>query len=86
MRLYFIMSERSERIPALCKRLRAEASAVKVKKLMRLDRSDRWLIERRLEEAIDMLLYIQTVADARCSVVVEMYEHMGGKIPTVNDI
>lgn len=72
-----------ERIPQLCKLLRKEASEVKVKKLMALDCSDRYLMAQQLENAINTLLYIQTVADAKCSVVVEMYEHMGGHVPTV---
>ena len=69
-----------EAIPKLCKELRKEASAVKVRKLMQLDRSDRMLMEQSLRQVIDQLLYIQTVADAECSVVVEMFEHMGGHV------
>ncbi len=70
-----------ERLPALCKELRKQASAVRLKELMRLDRSDRMLMEQHLERVINELLYIQTVGKAQCSVVVEMFEHMGGQIP-----
>lgn len=74
-----------ERISELCKLLRKESSAVSTKKLMALDWSDRRLLETQLESVIDQLLRIQTIADARCSVVLEMYEYMGGKIPTVKE-
>jgi len=70
-------------IPLLCKELRKESAAVSVRKLMRLDGSDRTLIESRLRAVINSLLYIQTVADARCSVVVETFEYYGGTVPTV---
>ena len=69
-----------ERLPKLLKELRREVHAVKLRKLMTLDKSDRVLLEQRVEGIINELLYIQTVGEARCSVVVEMFEHMGGTI------
>ena len=75
-----------ERLPRLCKELRQEVHAIKLKKLMALDRSDRVLLEQHIEAIINDLLYIQTVGDAKCSVVVEMFEHMGGKIRTCRTV
>ena len=69
-----------ERLPWLCKQLRKEASAVKLKTLMALDRSDRILMERELERIINALIRIQAVGDAHCSVVLEMFETLGGRI------
>ena len=69
-----------ERLPGLMKELRREVHAVRLRKLMSLDRSDRILLEQRVESIINELLYIQTVGEARCSIVVEMFEHMGGTI------
>lgn len=72
-----------ERIPELCKTLRHEASEIKVRKLMNLDRSDRVLIERKLEEVINLMIRIQTIGDAQCSCVLELYESLGGQVRTV---
>ena len=70
-----------DRLPGMLKDLRREVHALKLKKLMQLDRSDRVLLEQRVEAIINELFYIQTVGDAHCSIVVEMFEHMGGSIP-----
>lgn len=69
-------------IHALCKELRRTASALKVTQLNKLDRSDRCLVEQRLRLVINELLYLQAVGQAGCSVVIEMYEHLGGTLPT----
>lgn len=71
-----------ERLPKLMKELRKEVHAVRLRELMRLDRSDRVLMEQVVERVINELLYVQTVGKAHCSVVVEMFEHFGGKVPT----
>lgn len=73
----------NERLPYLIKQLRKEASAVKLKKLMALDRSDRMLMERELERIINDLIRVQAVGEAQCTVVLEMFETMGGTIRTV---
>lgn len=49
---------------------------------MRLDRSDRILMEQEVEAIINSLMRLQAVGDAQCSVVLEMYEHMGGRVRT----
>jgi hypothetical protein len=74
-----------ERIPFLCKELRKEASGVKLKRIMRLDRGDRILMARKLESIINDLIRVQAVCDARCSDVIEAFEHLGGRIRTLDD-
>jgi len=76
------MSVSNERVPVLMKRVRGELHGLKVKKLMALDRSDRVLVEQKLESIVNQLLYLQALADAQCSIVIEMFEHMGGRVPT----
>lgn len=71
-----------ERLPKLMKELRREVHAIKLRKLMRLDRSDRILMEQEVEAIINSLMRLQAVGDAQCSVVLEMYEHMGGRVRT----
>lgn len=70
----------NERLPALLKELRREVHAIKLRKLMTLDRSDRILLEQEVEALINAILRIQAIGEARCSVVLEMFEHMGGQI------
>lgn len=71
-----------ERLPALMKELRREVHNVKLRKLMALDRSDRMLMEQEVERIINSLYRLQAVGDAQCTVVLEMFEHMGGTIRT----
>ena len=67
----------------LCKELRKEASAISLRKILdQLDKSDQMLMATKIRQVIDDLLYIQVVCEARCSVVIEMHEYMGGSIPT----
>lgn len=51
---------------------------------MALDRSDRMLMEQEVERIINSLYRLQAVGDAQCTVVLEMFEHMGGTIRTTS--
>ena len=75
----------NQRLEKLCKVLRKEASAVSLRKLCELDYSDQILMAQQLEAAINQILRIQTVADAKCSQVLELFEYMGGHVPTAAD-
>lgn len=68
-----------EKLRRLAKGVRREALEISLQKLARLDYSDRSLMARRLELVIQELQYIQTVCDARCSIVVEHLEYLRGR-------
>lgn len=72
-----------DRSPKLIKTVREEASRISLKKIMQLDRSDRILIEQMLKDIANRMIRVQEIANARCSCVLELYEHMGGHVRTV---
>lgn len=69
-------------IHRLTKELRKTSSEISVRKIKQLDYSDQILLANKLRQVVNDLLYIQAVCAAKCSIVIEMYEHMGGTIPT----